>query len=479
MTIAELRSLFERAARALMPTADTTPQSPLGQLGAVLAALVAGAHHRLDILRRDSVPSTATYQGALVWAQALNVEPAGPTVARGKAALQVQGTPFTAIASGLKLVAETNQVNLVIDGTYQVGANGMVVCDVRTIDRGTIANLPVDTVCRFVSTPPSLQETAKIIAPLSGGLDTEPQGSFQARVAQFFSNPPQGGSTADYARWISEALPDRLIVGYPLPRRAGKGSVDLVGLAMAERSLRLLSAADQEAIAAYVADKKPATDVTRTVTAEPVSVDIELAVTPVSAPQYQSDFDDAGGLTVQSWQPDTRHLQFTGPLPADMQPNHRLSLAVTVGESTGREQRIAARISADTIELVNDPNNPVPTGLAAGDRAYAGGPLVEPARQAILNGYSLASDHGTVAIPGVNQLGPANPGTRYGSWLDRIEPSRLAAAARAQPGVDDATVVAPSATILPTDPAATGTLPPDETETTQVLLAGQVIVRYA
>jgi hypothetical protein len=143
----------------------------------------------------------------------------------------------------------------------------------------------------------------------------------------------------------------------------------------------------------------------------------------------------------------------------------------------GAEQLVAAITGADRLLLVNNPDRPIPDEFGAGDTAFAGGPLVERARRAILDGYRVDCDGQGAHIPGLDALGPANPNTRYGSWLDRIEPSRIEAAARAQAGVDDARCIAPAATVAPVDAAADGPLPPGATETIGVLLAGQVIVR--
>ena len=474
MTIAELRTLVTRALQALLPAADTSPKTPLYQLGSVVAAVAGGVHQRLDVLRRDLVPSTATYEGALVWGQALGESPRGPTIARGKAALQIQGPASTSVADGTQLRAETNQVIVEIDGAQQTDSNGLLLADVRTVDTGGSANLPIDTVCRFLSTPAGFIETAQVIAPLTGGQETEPNGTYQARVANFFAEPPQGGNAADYRRWIEDALTDVLVDGYALPKRLGNGTVDLVGLAIADRANRLLTSAQESAIANYVAELAPVTDDIRIISPLTSSVDIEVQLTPVDAPPYAFDFDDGGGLTVQTWTAATRRVQLTADLPADLQPNDRVSFHVATGTSSGQEQRVAAIIADDTIELVNDPSNPVPTDLGNGDTMYSGGPLVAIAREAILNGYTLV---GGLFMPGVNQLGPANTNTRYGSWMARLDPSRVAAAARAQPGVDAAVCVNPATVLSPTDPADVNIPTPEETTWIGLIVAREVLVR--
>ena len=108
----------------------------------------------------------------------------------------------------------------------------------------------------------------------------------------------------------------------------------------------------------------------------PQIVDIEVAISPVSEPRFRFDFEDGGGLTIASWDEQTRTLAFDRPLPPGVAPNKRLSLAVSSsgeGGSTGQPYIIAAITGASSLTLVPDPDNPFPPSLGAGDRAYAAG----------------------------------------------------------------------------------------------------------
>ncbi len=481
MNIAEITELLRQSLAVLVPELDTSPSAPIAQYLAAVAGVNAALFQRLDILERDAIPTTATFQGALKWGKALGVPRKGPTAARGVQALQVQGTPGAAVPDGAELRARSTGLRVAIAGSYTVGPAGTVLADVITLDTGQSANLPVDTVLRFVATPAGLQEQAKTVKSLAGAVDREPEGAYQARVADRLANPPQGGNFADYRTWIVEALPDVLLTGYPLARRNGRGTVDVVGLRDGTGAYRSLTPAERGQILTHIEARKLATDQVRVVETVPVVVDIELAITPVADRRFAFDFRDHGGLEVAAWDPVTRALVFTADLPSDVAPKHRISLQAAGGGasgSTGAEQTIAAIVGPNAITLVDNPDRPVPA-LAPGDKAYAGGPLVDLARHAILAGYTVGCDAGAVHIPGIDQLGPANPDTRYGIWLDRVEPSRLEAAARAQPGVDTAVAIAPTAAIVPTDPAANGPPPPSESQTIEVLVAGEVIIRRA
>lgn len=481
-SLAEIRDLFVRSVRALMPTADTSERNPLIQYGTAVSGVAAAIFRRLEQIERDSVPSTASLQGAIAWGEALQVPRKGPTQAHGKAALQVRGTAGTTVIDGAELRAQASGIAVRVSGHHVIGADGFAYADVITVDRGLAANLQAGAALRFVSTMSGVQETAKLIRSLQGGFDDEPGGSYQARVARRLAEPPQGGNIGDYRRWIEDALPDVLLAGYPLPMRNGRGTVDVVGLRHARGRERLLTATERGQILDHIRPRKLATDQVRVVETVGRIIDVEVAITPVSEPRFRFDFDDHGGLVIESWDPATRELVLIDDLPADIAPNKRLSLRMADGGqfgNDGAEQLIAAITGPTRLVLVQHPDRPVPAELGAGDVAFAGGPLVERARRAILDGYRVECDGQGAHIPGLDALGPANPTTRYGSWLDRIEPSRIEAAARAQAGVDDARCVTPATVVIPVDAAAEGLPPPGATETIEVLLAGQIIVRAA
>ena len=483
MNLSDLRQLFLRSVRALMPEADTSDRNPLMQYGAAVSGVTAAVFQRLELIRRDSVPSTATLTGALAWGEALEIPRKGPTQAHGKAALQVRGLPGTTIVDGTQLRAQTGGVRVRVIGHHAIAVDGFALVDVATDERGRAANLPAHTALRFVNTPTGLQEMARLVKSLQGGLDDEPGGTYQERVARRLAEPPQGGNVGDYRRWVEESLPDSLVTGYPLPLRNGRGTVDVAGLRHARGLERVLTAAERADVLAYIEPRKLATDQVRVVETVARIVDVEVALQPVSESRFRFDFDDHGGLAIGSWNPDTRELGFLEPLPVDVTPNKRICIRMADGGQAGNggdEQVIAAVTGASTLVLVDDPDRPVPASLEQGAPdavAFAGGPLVERARRAILDGYTVACDGQGSRIPGLQQLGPANPGTRYGSWLDRIEPSRIEAAARAQAGVDDAVCVVPASAVVPMDLAAEGLPPPGATTSIEVLIPGQVIVR--
>lgn len=485
MKVHEIRALFTRAVRALMPDADISDHNPLMQYVHAVSAVAAGVYHRLGLIQRDSVPSTATLDGAIIWGRALKVPRKGPTQAHGKAVLQVHGTPGKTVVHGTRLRSQTSRVVVLVQNHHVIDADGLALVDVRTEDRGASANLAAGTTLRFESKSDGVRETAKLIRSLQGGFDHEPGGTYQERVARRLAEPPQGGNVGDYRRWIEEALPDTLVTGYPLPIRSGRGTVDVVGLRHAHGLERILGQAERDAILAYITPRKLATDQVRVVETIPRIVDIEIGITPVSEPRYQFDFDDRGGLDIASWNPVTRELVFVESLPPDVAPNKRIGLRMTHGGvrgNTGAQQLIAAMTGPDRLVLVEHPDRQIPDDLGEGDTVFAGGSLVERARRAILDGYTVHHDDSYDRqgghIAGIDELGPANPNTRYGNWLDRIEPSRLEAAARGQAGVDNAVCLTPSGTVKALDIAAEGLPPPDATLTIDVLIAGQVIVRH-
>jgi len=187
-------------------------------------------------------------------------------------------------------------------------------------------------------------------------------------------------------------------------------------------------------------------------------------ITPNGESSYA--FDWAGGpLTVLTWDPVTRELQFSTGLPASMKAGHRLTLqgvdAILETYQDGAEIQIEALASADTVILATAPN----ADPQAGDLAYSGGPLVTPIRRAIVahmsgeNVYfksgvplpesALESSVGLDVI--AEGIGPANPAGKYGTWSGGVIRNVLAQIAMSKRGVRNLEIVSPAADREATD----------------------------
>jgi hypothetical protein len=207
-------------------------------------------------------------------------------------------------------------------------------------------------------------------------------------------------------------------------------------------------------------------------------VDVLILVTAINEPEYAFDWDDAANLEVASYDTGNRIVETTSPLPDDFAPGDRV-----VFEEDGRVFLVGAIVSNTEFVLASDNPDDLSYTPSVGLQIHSGGPLTEPVRQAILNGYLLADGS---RIPGINQLGPANEEDRYqGGWIDTVEVGRLNAAALSVPGVYRAAVsflkvdgvgIEDDDIARPSDPAEPGALP-EETTTIGVLVAGSVRVR--
>jgi hypothetical protein len=186
---------------------------------------------------------------------------------------------------------------------------------------------------------------------------------------------------------------------------------------------------------------------------------VELTVTPDGLPQNAFDWDDTTPPVVLAWTAGTRTLQFTAARPATMQAGHRICLRGVASSQDGAPLVIEALTSTDSVVLQTAPtNNP-----AATDVVYAGGPLTDTIRGAIvahLNGdvlYAAATGPlaGAVAAStstSVAQLqvlatgiGTANPAGVYGAWVGALLRGTLAKIATYTRGVRSTNVVTPGA----------------------------------
>ncbi|MGB0969399.1 MAG: baseplate J/gp47 family protein [Mycobacterium sp.] len=444
--------------------------------------MVAGLFQRLDVLARDQTPNTATAEGADRWGAALKVERKGPTPASSSSAAEFRGAPGSSVPISTAIAVSNSEITMHTTSAVVVPLAGVVRIPVQTDQVGETANLAAGTEIRFSVVPAGMEEVGQLALSLDNAIDTEPIGTFQGRVSDALANPAQGGNSADFKRWIEAALPALLVEGFPLEWRNGRGTVDVVALRLDRGPDRVVADADRDQMISYIAERKLTTDAVRAPSVVPVIVDVEVAIRPIEDPAFRFDFGDDGGREIAGWDPTTRTLTLGSAAPSGMAPGHRVSVRLPEGLSqgaTGAEFLIATIPTDTTVVILDDPDNVLPTPFPPGARLFAGGALVETVRQAILNGYQIGCESDAPSVPGINQLGPANPDTRYGSWRAAIEPERLASAARVQAGVDQATTIAPSDVIVPLDPATPGPTLPDGSASIEVLVAGQVIVRRA
>lgn len=463
---------------AIIPEADVSPGGIFYRDDKVIAAAITDNHAHLQAVDRDASPLTAEGAALERWGALRGVTRRGATTARKARALEVRGTDASVVSAGATLVERNTGLRVATTSTETI-TDGSALVDVQTIDTGAAANLPAGAVLDLEAPPAGVNQAAKLVLSLEGGLDAETDGAYRARIVNRLQLPPQGGNRNDYEQWALDVT--GVDAAFALPQRNGIGTVDLVALRAGTGTDRILTEAERQDVFAYVLERMPIGAAMRVLNVTTSAVSVEVHLVPVDDPLFRFDWDDGGtGLEVASYDENTRRLTVTGELPADLAPGARFVL--DQGPLVDAPVRVVQALTgADAFIVALDPDVPL-TGVSPGQRLYAAGPLTEPVRQAILNGYELAD--GTMA-PGINQLGPANEESRYGSWIDTVEAARIAAAAGSVAGVYRVTVPEiglDSVPIVgeiarPSDPATMAGALPEETQEIGLLAAGQVLVR--
>lgn len=472
-TAREIRDLY----RALIPGLSTGPDSIAYRDSLVLAGAVHGLAQDLDAVNRDAVPTTAEGAALDGWGDVVQVARKGATTATGALALRLTGTPSTVVSAGLTAIDRTTGTTVLTSTGVTLDANGQGDVSVDTVDTGdglgvgAAANLPAGATLDLSSPPAGVNPACSLVVALSGGEDAETDGAYRERIVNRFSLPPQGGTRNDFEQIA--LLTEGVDAAYACPVRNGLGSVDVVALRDGEGAARVITAGMKTDVEADLVAFKPLPSVVRVLDVTTEVVDTELLLTPLSG--YGMDWDDSTAIEVQGYASPTRTVTATADLPADLAVGDRV-----VFDDDGRVFTVTAIPASDEFRFSSNDPDALAYAPTAGVKVYAGGPLTEPVRQAVLNGY-VAPDGST--IPGINQLGPANEEGRYGDWIDTVEEARLAAAALSVAGVYRVTVASldvdgtPSSPIArPSDPATPGALP-EETTSIGLIVAGVALVR--
>lgn len=490
-SLAETRAFIVALGRSLFQRLNFSVRSYHGKWSTYLAGAVSQLHAHVDSAQRDLHPLTAGDGKPIAdWGDALQVRRGDATPARKSAAGRVRGNAAATVDPGTQLrnpksgllYQVANATTVTIPGVGGVDPDSFVDVDIAGVDTGSQTKMEAGDSLIFVMAPPGIEPEVVLQLDLDeDGFDREQFGSYRAHVLGALRATPSGGNQGDFATWIEQALSS--VRGYSYPNRAGRGTIDLVGLHPGSGSDRSLTAQEQATVLAYVRSKAGfqitgdggGLRVLDTV-ADPQRV--EILVTPSGVPAYQFDF--TGSFTVASYNATTRELTFAGGvLPPALRAGGRIVLVGSVGGSgvsaqDGREYRVEAISAADKVILETSP----PVNPAATDLIYSGGPLVSPIRDAIvahLSGELVYAGRGqepiaeSVAFPedptgesviGLDVLadgiGPANPAGKYNdtvSWVGAILRANLMKIAAYKAGVINVNVVTPASDYEATDDA--------------------------
>lgn len=395
------------------------------------AAALAGGFANLNALVSDLFPNTA--EGALLqeWATVKGLVPQGATGASAPTALLVYGTP-TQVVEADQILTSSGGLRFQNTSSNVIGPGGSCLVDIEAIDVGTQTNLSSGEILTFTAPVAGINESAKLAVTLDNGTDVESDGGLQSRLALRFSSPPRGGAIADYVAWATNVT--GIASAYCYPVRRGWGTTHVAALHGGSGTARILGAPEIASLQSTIDSLRPVGMrgfLVIETTSEPENV--LYSMIPDGVPDHEFDWDDTTPPTVSAWDPTTFTVTFAS-IPPSLQPGDRIAFS---SGATGAERVINTLGSpgSNTCTLTVDETGDVPT---VSDTAYAGGPLVEPARQAIL------------AL--INSLGSANPdANRYGTWEGSLDPGEIDSAARSVTGVLRGTVVQPSALVEATD----------------------------
>lgn len=483
-TLSEMHAFLNALTKMLDPDANVGSRyAPRWKINRATAAVATDVHANASAVRDDVMPDTAVGEMATRWGGIVGVDRKGATEARKSSALRVRGTVASAITTGDELVHAASGLRYQITETTTVPVAGYIDVDVAAIDTGAQTRLDAGEVLTFTATPAGLEASAELVLDLDeDGYDAEQDPPYRRRYLARTASRQSGGNQTDYVLWV-EGL---VAAGYCYPNRAGLGTVDVIGLHDGSGSARFLTPTERDDLLAALKAKIPSQLVggalrVLTAVADPQPVEVTVDVSGDDA--WAFDWDDASPPTVLAWTGASRLLQFSASRPASMKAGDRIVITGIANGHDGSQAKIEALSGADAVILEASPVG-TPT---AGNVVYAGGPIVDPVRDAILahvNGDDLyAGDDAPIpastASSTVNLrilargIGPANPAGVYGTWVGGLLRSAIGAIASYPRAVRNATVVTPAADYEATDYAY-----PNDTQI-GVITASAVVVRSA
>jgi uncharacterized phage protein gp47/JayE len=476
-TVEEVQEAGIRSLNADFPELYTGEGTPARLETAATARMVGGNHAHISATARNYNPLTADEAGLALWAELLDVPRKVATIAARSGALEISGTPGSIVPAGTQLVHRTGQT-FEIATTATLSAGGLALADVESISTGPNARLIAGEALRFQAAPAGVNQSARLVLPLTtGGEPIEPLGVWRARVVQRYRQPDQGGNLIDYQAWTLEAS-SAVRNAYVYPAKPSRGSVAVAGLREGEGSERVLNSTERTTVLDYLNTLRPVTDIVTVLETVPrkVHVDVQASVLPSGA----FDWDDTSGYTVAAWDAGTSQLTFDPGVPAGLSPGNLLTISSADPDASGADgfpAVVSTIVSATVVTLAPylDRSQPLSWTPTAGDDIYASSTTAYAIRTAITDGYTVGcgSAQGETFIPGINQLGPANPLRAYGTWESDVTRARLQAAVLSNPASVEVTVAAPVSDALAVEYAF-----PD-THLVELLTPGQIVVRRA
>lgn len=475
-TLDELHQFLIALHKALLPDRNVGSRFAWAwKLLKVIAAAVTDNHANIAAAFRDAMPDTAIDGGLDRWLGLF--KPGGidgrkgATPARKAAAGRVKGAPGSTTTIGDQLRHRASGLLFQVNSLSTIPAAPappFVDVDILAVSLGSVTRLKKGEILEYLNTPAGLQTKVVLQKDLDDdGFDVEQNGAARNRLLAAISQPTSGGNQSDFVGWAL-AVPG-VAQAFAYRNRAGVGTIDVAALHIGVGTTRILNAGESAALLALLQAKVPAQlgangGALRVLSVIGGDVDplnlanVEIALTPDGTPQFAFDWDDSTPPVVALWTAATRTMQFTALRPVTMQAGDRLCIKGVASAQDGAPLVIEALTGIDSVILQAAPtNNPAP-----GDIVYAGGPLTDVVRTAIvahLNGDVLyAAPSGP--LPGAvaastststaqlqvltTGMGTANPGGIYGAWVGSLLRATLGQIAMYTRGVRNHAVVTPA-----------------------------------
>ncbi len=421
----------------------------------IVAGAVTDCHAHIFRTGKDVMPDTAKDEMLDRWLAIKGLARRGATYATKSAALRATGTGSSVIPINTTLTDPATGLQYKVSAAGTIGVSAVSVdLDIVAVTAGSQSKLLAGAEIQFDSPPSGVQATAVLVKDLDeGGQDREENGEASARLLARMAEPIRGGTLSDYRSWGLESSSEIDTV-HVYPNRNGLGSVDVAALKAGTGSARFLDSTERDALEDYLADRAPANispaqGTLRVLETVEEPTDIKVRVEPTDA-HYEFDWDDQTPPTVLSWTASTRTLRFNAARPTTMTVGDRLVIEHTGG--TGEQLVIESLSSTDSVVLREAPS----FTPSAADVVYAGGPLVDAVRDALI-------EH-------INSLGPTLGDFGQG-WLGALLLSSIFKTAQLTDGVLDSDIETPTSNVELDD-----TEFPDATQVS-VITPGQVIVR--
>jgi uncharacterized phage protein gp47/JayE len=249
----------------------------LAVLARVAAAMAHGAHGHVSYATEQLFPSTAAGEYLARHAELWGVTRRAAAPATGT--VRFAGNDGTLIPAGTILKR--------VDGwPYATDADGTIAAGIADIavtalDPGEQSDAAAAMVLTLESPIAGVDSSSTVQAPgLEGGEDQEDDEELRARVRARVSDPPQGGTVADYEAWALEV--SGITRAWCLPAYLGGGTVG-VAIVQDDESPITPPPSKVDEVQAYIDARRPVTAAVTVFapTLEPVA--LELSVTPDTA----------------------------------------------------------------------------------------------------------------------------------------------------------------------------------------------------